>query len=152
MEDQTQPTQSKFILTFLLLVILFVVTFSIAYFSSNLKQIRVTSFSECEKVSESIIQESYPRICRLPNGKAFTEEVTPPAVTIIPTLFENGRKCVTSGCNNEICQDSEDEPRASICIYREEFECYKSGKCEVQENGECGWTVTDELVACLNKI
>lgn len=61
-----------------------------------------------------------------------------------PTSAKNG--CIVGGCNGEICSDTD---MASPCIYKPEFECYKNAQCEIQEDGECGWTLTSELTACL---
>ncbi len=57
--------------------------------------------------------------------------------------------CVIGGCSGELCTDANDEPAFSTCIYREEFACYTSSTCERQGNGQCGWTQTTELKACL---
>lgn len=57
--------------------------------------------------------------------------------------------CVVGGCSGELCTDASDEPAFSTCIYREEFACYKAATCERQNDGQCGWTQTTELKACL---
>ena len=56
------------------------------------------------------------------------------------------KTCVVSGCSSQICAD---EPRISTCEFRPEYACYASATCEVQADGECGWTQTSELQACL---
>lgn len=60
-----------------------------------------------------------------------------------------GNGCRVSGCGGEICQDASEEPAVSICIYKNEFACYKTAKCERQTDGKCGWTQTSELKTCL---
>jgi hypothetical protein len=55
--------------------------------------------------------------------------------------------CYIGGCSGEICSDSKDI--VSTCIYKEQFACYKSAKCERQKSGLCGWTESKELQACL---
>lgn len=56
--------------------------------------------------------------------------------------------CYVGGCSAEICSD---QPNAmSTCIYRKEFACYKTAKCERQKSNQCGWTETPELTACLS--
>ena len=57
--------------------------------------------------------------------------------------------CVVGGCNSELCVAAGGGPIESVCFYREEYACYRTAKCEVQVNGHCGWTGTDELRACL---
>jgi hypothetical protein len=56
--------------------------------------------------------------------------------------------CYIGGCSGQICSDQEGV--ASDCMYREEYACYKTATCERQKDGECGWTETAELSACLN--
>jgi hypothetical protein len=37
----------------------------------------------------------------------------------------------------------------STCEWRPEYACYADATCEVQDDGACGWTETDELRDCL---
>ena len=57
-----------------------------------------------------------------------------------------GRACQKTGCSGQICSD---EDVATTCEYRDEYACYRDAVCERQADGECGWTQTDELSACL---
>lgn len=57
------------------------------------------------------------------------------------------KRCVVSGCSNQICAS---EPLLATCEFRPEYACYKTAKCEVQANGQCGWTQTAELKSCLS--
>jgi len=59
--------------------------------------------------------------------------------------------CVVNGCNGEICQNKNDEPVSSICLWKEKFVCYKTAKCEVQKDGTCGWTMDQNLTSCLSQ-
>ncbi len=59
--------------------------------------------------------------------------------------------CVTSGCSNELCVEKSNGGRATICLYRDEYACYKNATCERQSDGKCGWTQTKELKSCLSK-
>lgn len=70
---------------------------------------------------------------------------TPSPVTTTPTT--SASKCIVSGCNSEICSDTNQN---STCVYKEEYACYRTAKCEVQQNGQCGWTQTLELISCLS--
>ena len=56
--------------------------------------------------------------------------------------------CYIGGCSSQICSDQKDI--VSTCEYREEYACYKNAECKRQANGQCGWTETTELKACLN--
>lgn len=67
-----------------------------------------------------------------------------------PVLFaakpvaQNG--CVITGCSGQVCADEE---VMTTCIFLPEFACYRSATCARQANGECGWTPTVTLNACL---
>src|SRR3989344_931009 len=56
--------------------------------------------------------------------------------------------CKVTGCSGQICSD---EDVITTCEYKEEFACYRTAKCERQANGQCGWTQTPTLQACLVK-
>jgi len=58
--------------------------------------------------------------------------------------------CVITGCNNELCAESASGV-VSACAFRPEHACYGSefAVCERQASGDCGWTATDKLQACL---
>ncbi len=55
--------------------------------------------------------------------------------------------CYIGGCSSEIC--SSEQGVVSNCIYKSEFACYKTAKCERQASGQCGWTSTNSLNSCL---
>jgi len=58
------------------------------------------------------------------------------------------KPCRKTGCSGQVCSDQE---VVTTCEYRTEYECYKRAACERQRNGECGFTQTPELVACLKR-
>jgi hypothetical protein len=55
--------------------------------------------------------------------------------------------CYVGGCSAELCTD--DPGAVSTCIYKPEFECFRSAVCERQPDLRCGWTPTPELEQCL---
>jgi len=57
--------------------------------------------------------------------------------------------CVTGGCSGELCVEKGSDA-VSSCIWEDTYACFKAAKCEVQSNGNCGWTQTNELEQCLN--
>ncbi|MDO8521450.1 MAG: hypothetical protein Q7S52_05010 [bacterium] len=71
----------------------------------------------------------------------------PPTPKPIPGPKPSLGECVIGGCSGEICSDKPD--MASICIYREEYACYRTATCERQLDGMCGWNKTKELESCL---
>lgn len=56
-------------------------------------------------------------------------------------------KCYVGGCSSQLCTDRPDA--VSTCEYREEYACYQTARCERQASGQCGWTPSAELQACL---
>lgn len=66
-----------------------------------------------------------------------------------PTRSDSVSDCVITGCSSQICAEEE---VVTTCEYKEEFGCYENAACERQADGECGWTMTDELKSCLESI
>lgn len=93
------------------------------------------------------VLESYPRQCKA-DGKVFVETVDERQGADRKPSPAKG-KCVVGGCSGELCVDATLGSVASICIYREEFACYRNAICERQADGQCGWTQSDELKSCI---
>lgn len=55
--------------------------------------------------------------------------------------------CYVGGCSSQLCTDTPN--MASTCEYHESYACYQTAVCERQSSGECGWTASAELSACL---
>lgn len=63
---------------------------------------------------------------------------------------EPAKQCVRAGCSNQLCVDAaQSEGLVTTCEYREVYACYAVAACEVQSTGECGFTPTEELQACI---
>ncbi len=84
-----------------------------------------------------------------------TEEPAPPPATssepdaTTPTPDEPppaGGECKPSGCSGTVCSDRE---IMTTCEYRPEYACYREATCTRQADGQCGWTMTPELEACV---
>ncbi len=93
---------------------------------------------------------------KLPRLSVSLTPPLPPEVPSTPSASPPSQRfvaleCKLGGCNGEICQDKESETRVSSCVIVQGFGCYKTGRCEKQVNGKCGWTQTQELQACLEK-
>ncbi len=56
--------------------------------------------------------------------------------------------CIKGGCSGQLCVEEGDDG-VSTCEWREEYACYATAKCERQDSGNCGWTMTEELQECL---
>jgi hypothetical protein len=74
------------------------------------------------------------------------EEIVPDIDIEMPVEIKGA--CYVGGCSSQLC--SEEPGMASTCEYREEYACYQKATCERQATGECGWTPTSELRACLS--
>ena len=57
--------------------------------------------------------------------------------------------CFVGGCSGQVCSDREGV--ITTCEWRPDYACYQDedAKCERQPSGQCGWTPTAELNACL---
>ena len=55
-------------------------------------------------------------------------------------------RCFKTGCSSQVCADHD---VITTCEFRPEYACYQKAACERQRNGECGFTETAELRACL---
>ena len=60
---------------------------------------------------------------------------------------EAPQQCFVGGCSGQVCSD--EEGVITTCEYRPEYACYQAATCEVQDDGHCGWTQTEELQSCL---
>lgn len=58
--------------------------------------------------------------------------------------------CKTTGCSGQLCVDEVEGDIVTTCEYKAEYACYKTAECKRQEDGKCGWTPTEKLVACLS--
>lgn len=61
---------------------------------------------------------------------------------------EKAKSCIVTGCSNQVCAA---EPVITTCEWKEEYACYWTARCEIQSDGQCGWTETPGLKACLDK-
>ncbi|NBO37964.1 hypothetical protein EBU99_05210 [bacterium] len=59
-----------------------------------------------------------------------------------------GEGCARTGCSGQICGKA-GESVMSTCVWREEYACYRTARCEMQSNGSCGWTPNESLNSCL---
>jgi hypothetical protein len=58
------------------------------------------------------------------------------------------KPCKKTGCSGQVCSDEE---VITTCEFKKEYECYRKATCERQANGDCGFTQTAELTACLRR-
>jgi hypothetical protein len=58
------------------------------------------------------------------------------------------KPCLKTGCSSQVCSDKN---VITTCEWRPEYACYQKAVCERQSNGNCGFTQTPELAACLSR-
>jgi hypothetical protein len=56
------------------------------------------------------------------------------------------KPCIKTGCSSQVCSD---HTVMTTCEWRDEYACYQKAACERQADGNCGFTRTRELTACL---
>jgi Domain of unknown function (DUF6748) len=56
------------------------------------------------------------------------------------------KPCIKTGCSSQVCADHN---VITTCEFRPEYECYQKATCERQSDGNCRFTKTPELTACL---
>ncbi|MBN1610840.1 MAG: hypothetical protein JW940_29685 [Polyangiaceae bacterium] len=61
---------------------------------------------------------------------------------------ESTVECIVGGCSSQLCV-GKGEDLVTDCEWLEEYACYRTARCEVQDNGRCGWTQTQELQSCI---
>jgi hypothetical protein len=85
--------------------------------------------------------------------------ITDPEVSVSPLPLSNellppAVVCVRSGCSGQLCVDGSfdlGQIQMSTCQWQPEYACYQQARCEVQDNGRCGFTPSDELTACIEE-
>lgn len=82
-----------------------------------------------------------------PAGKAETLKAT--QFYLRAGESQASKPCVRGGCSNQACAD---HPVITTCEWRPEYACYQKAACERQADGNCGFTKTPELTACLARV
>lgn len=89
-----------------------------------------------------------PRQVGAPETPSTTEPVPGGQTGVKPA--DGKGACQPAGCSGQICADADTAGDiVTTCEYRADYACYQGATCERQTNGECGWTQSASLVACL---
>jgi hypothetical protein len=89
--------------------------------------------------------------CYSSTGQVPVPASSPPpaaAPAPVPEPAPQAGGCVPSGCSGTLCV-AEGKEVMSTCEYKNEYACYAKAKCEKQASGECGWSKSAELDACI---
>jgi len=57
------------------------------------------------------------------------------------------KECYVGGCSGQICSDQEGV--ISTCEWQPWYSCFKLTSCEVQVDGDCGWTSSGKFDQCM---
>lgn len=114
------------------------------FLTTEAEVITFLSVQPQKRSTQSIFEETYRLSFKVEKRSA--SEVDPPAMPR-SDIVSKPAACYVGGCSSQLCTDDPDI--ASTCEYREEYACYQKSHCERQQNGECGWTQTAELLMCL---
>lgn len=57
--------------------------------------------------------------------------------------------CMVGGCSGQLCVSADIEPPITTCEFLPEYACYQAADCTTQADGNCGWTLTPDLMECL---
>jgi len=58
-------------------------------------------------------------------------------------------RCVRSGCSGQLCVPEGSELNTT-CEFRPEYACYQQAACERNNAGNCAFTITPQVQACLD--
>jgi len=58
--------------------------------------------------------------------------------------------CVRTGCSGELCVPAGSE-LSTTCIFKPEFACLQQAACERNSAGNCAFTITPQVQACLDQ-
>jgi hypothetical protein len=104
-----------------------------------------TTTNETSTANSPVMSEEVPEDIVVEPPTNTPSEPNPPAViTPAPTPQKS---CYVGGCSSQVCSENPDV--ATTCEWRESYACYQTATCERQQSGECGWTQTPVLQACL---
>lgn len=142
--------QSKITIIVVVTVIVAAGLFAGAYFLNKRLINSTNSFAECVKRGFPVM-ESYPRQCRA-GDKTFVEEISGNKIEDNANKPVISPDCKIAGCSGQLCIDKNAEDAITTCEYRTEYACYKSARCEKQTDGRCGWTETEQLIECIQKV
>lgn len=92
-----------------------------------------------------------PPGCYLQQVECVQAPCPPILVCPTPTPSPVPPTCVRAGCSGQLCLSEVQAAQmgTTACLFKPEYACYQQATCEVQASGQCGFTQTTTLAACL---
>jgi len=94
---------------------------------------------------EGVIATGRDVVVTGPGGRSFELKATQVYVRKKPES-SSMKPRIRTGCSSQVCSDHN---VITTCEFRPEYACYQKATCERQSDGNCGFTKTRELTACL---
>lgn len=174
------PSNISTLLLRLLAVILILVSITTSFFYYYSQKIAAlpTDFEGCMRAADSKLRESFPIQCVTKEGTVFVQQLSdeqikliiPPAVTDYQTPIiitpkpdpypDSGQssapvqrvECKRTGCSGQLCVPLAADDVYTSCEFLPEFSCYQEATCEIQSDGQCGFTRSIALETCVREI
>ncbi|MCK4552752.1 eight-cysteine-cluster domain-containing protein [Candidatus Pacearchaeota archaeon] len=127
-----------------ILIVILLLSLIILVALLNKQPQEITNFNDCANAGYPIL-ESYPRQCKTPDGRFFTEIIPPTELSEdfcgLSTYgsCSSDFDCIKGGCSGQVCQSKNEEPIITTCEFRE---CYNAEKYDMQckcVNEKCQW-------------
>jgi len=119
---------------------------SIDFDAASLADDQVESLTNAMFTSPSGIIIAGDRFFTTENGQKVKNRTATAAFHRLADAPAQGA-CFVGGCSSEVCSDQEGV--ITTCEFHPEYACYQSATCARQADGNCGWTQTAELQACI---
>lgn len=96
---------------------------------------------------DGVIVTGHDVVVTGPGGRSFELKATQVYVRKKPDI-SSMKPCIKTGCSSQVCSDHD---VITTCEFRPEYACYQKAVCARQRDGNCGFTKTPALTACLAK-
>jgi len=155
--------KNKKILILIFYLLLLAIVFSMESYLDNYLDSPNPRREQCRKIDCSCFQLFFNPKVNCPNelaNKCFEEGICKVQnngfcgftyTKTLRTCLNNSNYCKRGGWFNEKCIKAEEKSFNGPNIPKKHNICFKFAICEVQPDGECGWTETSKFKNCMRK-